>query len=418
MKFPLMAKIKQNFDTPTIADIAGEIRSELTRFDPQKVISPGQSVAITAGSRGICKIADILEALVNELKRIQAKPFIVPAMGSHGGGTAEGQKRLLAHYGITEKALAVPIKVSMDVSQVGETADGLPVLIDKYASQADHIVVVNRIKPHTDFEGNIESGLMKMMVIGLGKQKAADYYHNAFMRLGHYHVITSVARKIIESCRIAFGLAIVENQRDETHILKVIPPEEIEETEKRLLILAKELLPRIPFDPVDILIINQMGKNISGTGMDQNVIARTATPYHTVPPKPRIGRIVVRDLTKDSDGNATGIGNADFATKRLVDKIDRKTTYMNAITSSCPELIRIPPYYDCDREVIEAAFGTLPESDPQNAKIVHIENTMRIEEMYISDALIPEAQKIENISIIGTPDIMKFDKEGNLPLTF
>ena len=418
MKFPLMAKIKQNFDTATIADIAGEIRSELTRFDPQKVISPGQSVAITAGSRGICKIADILGALVNELKRIQVKPFIVPAMGSHGGATAEGQKRLLAHYGITEKALGISIKASMEVSQVGETADGLPVLIDKYASQADHIVVVNRIKPHTDFEGSIESGLMKMIAIGLGKQKAADYYHNAFMRLGHYHVITSVARKIIESCRIAFGLAVVENQRDETHILKVIPPEEIEETEKRLLILAKELLPRIPFDPVDILIVNQMGKNISGTGMDQNVIARTAAPYHTVPPKPRIGRIIVRDLTKDSDGNATGIGNADFATKRLVDKIDRKTTYMNAITSSCPELIRIPPYYDCDREVIEAAFRTLPESDPQNARIVHIENTLRLEEMYVSDALIPEAKQIENISIIGTPDIMDFDKEGNLPLTF
>jgi hypothetical protein len=418
MKFPLMARVKQHFDTSTITDIAGEIRSQLTQFDLQRVVSPGQSVAITAGSRGISRIADILGALVNELKRIQANPFIVPAMGSHGGATAEGQKRLLAHYGVTGKGLGAPIKASMEVSQIGETAEGLPVLIDKYASQADHIVVVNRIKPHTDFEGIVESGLMKMMAIGLGKQKGADYYHNEFMRLGHYHVITSVARKIIESCSIAFALAVVENQRDETQILKVIPPKEIEETEKRLLLLAKELLPRIPFDAIDLLIVNQMGKNLSGTGMDQNVIARSATPYHTVPLKPRIRRIIVRDLTQDSDGNALGMGNADFVTKRLVDKIDRETTYMNAITSSCPELIRIPPYYDFDRQVLDAVFRTLPESDPQNARIVHIENTLRLEEMYISEALIPEAKKIKNVSLIGTPEIMKFDEEGNLAVTF
>jgi hypothetical protein len=227
-----------------------------------------------------------------------------------------------------------------------------------------------------------------------------------------------VARKIIESCRIAFALAVVENQRDETHVLKVIPPKEIEETEKKLLLLAKELLPRIPFDPIDLLIVDQMGKNLSGTGMDQNVIARSTTPYHTVPSKPRISRIVVRDLTQDSDGNALGIGNADFVRRRLVDKIDRGTTYMNAITSSCPELIRIPPYYDFDREVLEAVFRTLPDSDPLNARIVHIENTLRLEEMYISEALIMEAKRLKNVSIIGTPEVMGFDQEGNLSAAF
>jgi Lactate racemase N-terminal domain len=418
MKFPLMTKIRQQFDGSPITDIAGEIRLQLAQFDLQRVVLPGQSVAITAGSRGIARISDILRALVNELKRIQAKPFIVPAMGSHGGATAKGQKRLLDHYGVNEKSVGAPIKASMEVSQIGETVEGLPVFIDKYASQADHIVVVNRIKPHTDFEGIVESGLMKMMAIGLAKQKGANLYHNEFIRLGHYHVITSVARKIIERGRIAFALAVVENQRDETQVLKVIPPGEIEETEKRLLSLAKELLPRIPFDTIDVLIVNQMGKNLSGTGMDQNVIARSTTPYHTVPSKPRIGRIIVRDLTQDSDGNAVGIGNADFATKRLVDKIDRDTTYMNAITSSCPELIRIPPYYDFDREVLEAAFRTLPESNPLDARIVHIESTLKLEELYISEALIPEAKKIRYIKIIGTPEIMKFDDDGNLPATF
>jgi len=227
-----------------------------------------------------------------------------------------------------------------------------------------------------------------------------------------------VARKIIESRRIAFALAVVENQRDETQILKIIPPREIEETEKKLLLLAKELLPRIPFDAIDLLIVNQMGKNLSGTGMDQNVIARSVTPYHTVPPKPRICRIIVGDLTQDSDGNALGIGNADFVTKRLVDKINRETTYMNAVTSSCPELIRTPPYYDSDRQVLEAVFRTLPESDPLNARIVHIENTLRLEEMYISEALITEAKKTKDVDIIGIPEIIKFDEEGNLAVRF
>lgn len=346
MNFPLMVKIKQNFNTETIADIAGAIRLEITRFELQHVISPSQSVAITAGSRGIYKIAEILTALVNELKRLGAKPFVVPTMGSHGGATADGQIKVLEHYAITEDALGVPIKSSMEVIQIGETADGIPVLIDRNALEADHIVVVNRVKPHTDFEGDIESGLMKMIAIGLGKQKAADHYYNEFIQLGHYLIITSAARIAIENCRIAFGLAIVENQWDETQIIKIIAPKEIEETEKKILITAKELLPRIPFNMIDILIVNQMGKNISGTGMDQNVIARTVVPYHNVPANPKIGRIIVKDLTPEADGNALGIGNADLTTKRLVDKIDRRIAYMNVMTSSCPELIRGPPYYE------------------------------------------------------------------------
>ena len=414
MKFPSMVRIKQHFDTKTIPDIPEEIRSTLRGFEPQKIISPGQSVAITAGSRGIHKIDVILKTLIDELKDIHAKPFIVPAMGSHGGATAEGQKEVLEHYGITEETMGVPIKSSMEVKQIGETLNGIPVFIDRNALQADHIVVVNRVKPHTDFEGDIESGLMKIIAIGLGKQQAADRYHNEFMKFGHYEVITSVARETIKKCRISFGLAVVENQRDETEIIKVIPGKEIEEAEKELLIIARELLPRIPFDPIDLLIVNQMGKDFSGTGMDQNVIARTVVSYHKVPSNPKIRRIFVRDLTHNSGGNATGLGNADFTTKRLVDKIDRKSSYMNCMTSSSPEAIRIPPYYDTDREAIEVALDTIPENAPQHVRIVHIENTLKLEEMYISEALVPEAKKMKPISILGRLDEMKFDEKGNL----
>ena len=413
MNLPRMAKIKQNFETDSIKDIAAEIHSEFIKINPQKTISPGQSVAISAGSRGIHKIDEIIGALIDELKKIDARPFICPAMGSHGGATADGQKKVLAQYGITEDSMGVPIKSSMEVSQIGETADGIPVLMDKYAQQADHIIVVNRVKPHTDFEGEIESGLMKMIAIGLGKQKAADHYHNMFMQLEHCHVIISVARVALEKSNIAFGLAAVENQKDETQLVRIMTAPNIEEEEKQLLIQAKELLARIPFDPIDILIVDQMGKTFSGTGMDQNVIARTVVPYHKVPAKPNIRRIFVRDLSDDSYGNALGIGNADFTTQRLVGKIDRDATYMNVMTSSCPELIRIPPYYGNDREVLEAAFQTLPETDASNARIVHIENTLYLGDMYISEALLTDARFMESIDIVNAAKEMRIDQSGN-----
>jgi hypothetical protein len=414
MKYPAMIRVRQNFNTNSIQDTHEAVRSEIARIKPREIIAPGNTVALTVGSRGIANLDGVLAELVSELKKIGAKPFIVPAMGSHGGASGEGQKKIIEHYNITEDTMGAPIKSSMEVVEIGSTSDGVPVLLDQNASRADHIIVVNRVKPHTDFKGEIESGLMKMMAIGLGKQKAADHYHNFFMRLGHYHVLTTVAREIIRKCPIAFGLALVENQRDETEIIQAIPPEKIEETERELLIKAKELLPRIPFDPIDLLIVDEMGKDISGTGMDQNVIARTVIPYHQVPTTPKITRIFVRDLSAGSEGNATAIGNADFTTKRLVDKIDRHATYMNAITSSCPEAVRIPPYYDSDREVIEAALNTIGDIEPEKARIVHILNTLKLEKMMISEAMVSEVEQLDNVSIIGSADQMKFDGQGDL----
>jgi hypothetical protein len=414
MNYPAMVRIKQHFNTNSIQDIPETVRAEISKIKPREIIAPGDNVAITAGSRGVANIATVLAEVVNELKKIDAKPFIVPAMGSHGGATAEGQKKILEHYGVTQEAMGAPIKSSMQVVPIGTTSDGVPVQVDKNAYQADHIVVVNRVKPHTDFKGEIESGLMKMMAIGLGKQKAADHYHNVFIGLGYYHVLTTVAREIIKQCPIAFGLALVENQKDETEIIQAIPAGEIETTERKLLVKAKDFLPRIPFDPIDLLIVDQMGKDISGAGMDQNVIARTVMRFHQVPSHPKITRIFVRDFTPGSDGNATGLGNADFTTRRLVDKIDTQASYMNAVTSSCPEAVRIPPYFDSDREAIETALGTIGDIPPHKTRIVRILNTLKLEEMMISEAVLPEAEQMDNVSIIGSPGEMEFNAQGNL----
>jgi hypothetical protein len=414
MKYPKMIRIKQNFITHPIEDIAGAVRAELDKIQPRELIARGQTVAITAGSRGINNLAVILAEIVRELKKIGARPFIVPAMGSHGGATPEGQKKILEHYGVTKKNMGVPIKASMQVVQIGITPDGIPVYLDQYASRADHIVVFNRVKPHTDFKGKIESGLMKIMAIGLGKQKGADLYHNAIVRLGHYPVLTSVARVILEKCPIAFGVAVVENQRDETEIIRAIPAGEIEKTEPQLLRKAKRLLPQIPLNSIDLLIVDWMGKEISGTGMDQNVIGRTVISYHRPDTKIDVLRLFVRDLTAESEGNATAIGNADFTTQRLVDKIDPRATYMNAVTSSCPEAVRIPPYFKTDREVIDTALKTIGLVEPQNARIVHIRDTLHLEEMNISQAMLAEAEKAKELSIIGAARPLTFGKDGNL----
>jgi hypothetical protein len=414
MKFPPMVKIRQDFKTNSIQDIPGTIKSEFRTFKPDRFISPGQTVAITAGSRGIKNIDIITCEIINCLKQIGAKPFIVPSMGSHGGATAEGQTEVLAHYGITDITMGAPIKSSMEVEHVGYTDDGLPVYIDKIASQADHIVVVNRIKAHTDFEAPIESGLMKMLAIGLGKQEAADKYHLDFIKHGYYSIIVSVARKVLKECNVTFGVGIVENQKEETEIIKLIPNEDIEKTEEELLVKAKQIFSSIPFTPIDLLVVDEMGKIYSGTGMDQNVIARSTVPTHEVPSIPQISRIFVRDLADASGGNASGIGNADFTTQRLVDKINIDASYVNVVTAVGTELIRIPIHFDSDREVMDTATKVIPDFTEKEARIVRIKNTLDLEEMLISAAMIPEAEAMENIQIIGIPKPTEFNEKGNL----
>ena len=415
MAFPKMVKIRQEFKTNPIQDVPGTVSAELAKLNLRRTIKPGASVAITAGSRGIADIDILIGAVIKELKEIGAKPFIVPAMGSHGGATAKGQKMVLAKYGITKEAMGVPIRSSMEVVEIGSTSHGLPVFLDKNASKADHIVVVARIKPHTDFKAPIESGFLKMMTIGLGKQSGADLYHQGVVQFGYYPIILSVGREVLKRAPVAFGVGLVENQRDELAIIRAVPAKEIEDTDRKLLRTAKRIMPRIPsFDPIDLLIVDQIGKEISGSGMDPNVIGRHIVPFAKFPPKPKILRIFVRDLTPNTYGNATGIGIADFTSQRLVDKIDFQATYMNCITGGSPEQGRIPPHYKSDYETIETAFRTFGLVKPKEARVVHIANTLRLEEMEISESMMADAKALANITVVGKPRPMAFDRQRNL----
>jgi hypothetical protein len=414
MEYPKFSLIKQNFETHSIKNIPAVIKKELENLRLNTRIFPGQRVAITAGSRGIANINTVYKEVVAALKNIDAKPFLVPSMGSHGGATAEGQKKLLKGYGITEENIGAPILSDMQVVEAGRSELGLPVYCDKQAFNADHIVVINRVKPHTDFEAPVESGLHKMMTIGLGKQKGAEQYHNAVLEHGYYPILIAHAKVILKNAPISIGIGLVENQIDETEIIKAVWREDIEKTDIELQRLSKNMLPRIPFKEIDLLIVDKMGKDISGTCMDQNVIARTVIRVGTAPRVPKIRRIFVRDLTEKSQGMATGIGNADFTTTTLVNKIDREATYMNCLSACEPEMAAIPPYYDTDREVLDRAFSTIGLVRPENARVVHITNTLALSYMKISEALLGEAKALKHVEIMGDPRAIKFSMEGNL----
>jgi hypothetical protein len=413
--YPDLYRVRQRFEGPAVADIPATVQAELAHLGLASLITRGQTVALTAGSRGIANIATIIKATADYLKTIGARPFVIPAMGSHGGGTAEGQLDVLRHYGITEDSMGVPLQASMEVVQIGETPDGLPVWLDKYASEADHIGVINRVKPHTDFSGAIESGLFKMMTIGLGKYHGAQHYHRANVQYGYEHVIRTVGRTVLKQARIAFGLGVVENGYDQTALIRAVRAPQFEATELELQDLSKRIAARLPFDFIHLLIVEEMGKNISGTGMDTKVIGRIMNIIEPPPTHPRILRIYVRDLHADSYGNAMGVGLADFVSRRLVNKIDPTATYINGLTGLSPESARIPMTLDTDREAVEAALGTIGLVKPEEARIVRIQNTLLLEELEVSEALIPEVQRRGTLEILWGPKPLMFDSSGGLP---
>jgi hypothetical protein len=413
--YPNMYRIRQRFEGPAVQEIPATVAAELARAHVAAVIKPGQTVALTAGSRGIANVATIIKATADYLKTIGAKPFVIPAMGSHGGGTADGQLDVLQHYGITEASMGVPLRATMEVVQIGETPDGLPVWLDKYASEADHIGVINRVKPHTDFSGAIESGLLKMMTIGLGKYHGAQHYHRANVQYGYEHIIRTVGRTVLQQARIAFGLAVIENGYDQTAVIQAVTAPDFEATELKLQALSKKLAARLPFDFIHLLIVEEMGKNISGAGMDTKVIGRIMNIIEPPPQHPRILRIYVRDLHDDSYGNATGVGLADFVSRRLVNKIDPTATYINCLTGLSPESARIPITFDTDREAVEAALGTIGMVRPEEARIVRIKNTLLLEELDVSEACLPEVRQRENLEVLWGPKGLVFDGSGGLP---
>ena len=414
MALPKMTRIHQQFDAPVLTDIPATIHAELERINAASIVRPGDTVAITAGSRGVANVATAVKATADYLKTIGAKPFVVPAMGSHGGATPEGQRSVLEHYGITEKTVGVPVKATMDVVELGKTELGLPVFLDRFAAEAEHVVPLNRIKAHTDFNGSIESGLMKMMVIGLGKQQGANLYHRAFFQYGFENVIAAVGGFMLDTGKIAFGIGLLENAHEQTAKAVAMPANQLLQTERQLLVEAKSLMGRLPFDELDLLIVDWVGKNISGTGMDTNVIGRMMQNFEPEPAKPAILRIFVRDLTEESDGNATGIGLADFTTTRLVNQFDRHATYMNGITALGPQKSKIPFYYDTDKEAISVALDTIGLTAPEEARVIRIESTLRLTELDISEALLEDAKLHSSLKVIGETEPFQFDAAGNL----
>ncbi len=414
--YPQIFRVRQKFQTPAVKDVAAEVEAQLTRLGLGRRVRPGQSVAIGAGSRGIANFPVILRAIVDHLKGLGARPFVVPAMGSHGGGTAEGQLGVLHSYGITEASLGCPIRSSMETVVVCQTAEGFPVYFDRHAFEADHVVVCNRVKPHTRFVGDIESGLMKMLLIGLGKCQGATVYHRAIQDYSFSQIIRSVAGEVIRRCRILAGLAIVENARDQTALVEAVAPEDFERREKELLKLAREWMPRLPFSHVDVLLIDQIGKEISGTGLDTNVVGRKFNDHQAVEGEyPKVKVIAIRGLTEATHGNAVGLGLTEFCKSQLLRETDLQTTRLNAITAGHIAGAMLPLDYETDREILDLALGTIGLVEPAQAKLLWIKNTLELEELECSAAYLEEARQRDDLEVLTPLRNLPLDAVGNLP---
>lgn len=414
--WPPLVALRQQFPPSKTLDLDRVVQEALGSV--VRPLKPGARVAVAVGSRGIANLQTIVRAAVRALDAAGARPFILPAMGSHGGGTSEGQAALLADYGITESAVGVPIRPTMEVQTVGRVIPGFDLCVSREAMSADGVLLINRIKPHTDFAGSIGSGLLKMLVVGLGKRAGAAQFHAAACRLGYERVLRAHSGALLETVRVLGGLAILEDQRHQTARIDAIRPSDIEAGEPLLCEEARAMMPRLPFDDIDLLIVDRMGKNLSGTGMDPLVIGRSIHGYslaeETPRTSPRIRRLFVRDLTPESHGNATGIGLADFTTTRLVQAMDRGLTTVNSLTALSLQGAKIPLHFQTDREVLEKAVATLGLADIQDARIVRILDTLHLEHLQASIPLAREIEGRPGIDTAGDPHPFGFDAAGNL----
>ena len=413
MNLPKMYRIHQRFDDTRVKDIRATVKAELGGLT-WSAIQPGHRVAITAGSRGIADIAEILAGIVEFIKSLGADPFLFPAMGSHGGATAAGQVAMLEQLGVTEASVKAPIISSMETEEIGLTEDSVPVFMDKNALAADHIVVVNRIKSHTKFKAPIESGLMKMMAIGMGKLKGAELYHKAAVQHTFFKIITDAARLVLTKTPVICAVGILENAYGQTAMIKALKAAEIESKEKDLLLLSKKMMAKLPFNEIDLLIIDEMGKDISGVGIDPNITGRNRDLLGVFPHPAQVKRLFVRDLTDRSKGNATGIGLADITTQKLVNKIDYAATYKNCITGISLEKAAVPMHFGSDREAIEVALGCIGSIPAAKSKIVRIKNTLRLDTAEVSEAYAEMFLQRSDLEIIGGPDAIVFSGENNL----
>ncbi|MEI3348646.1 MAG: DUF362 domain-containing protein [Dysosmobacter sp.] len=413
---PKMVKIRQNFDRTHIpeAELAGVVTRELDREEIGGKILPGQKIAITCGSRGITHYAVMARAMVDFVKSKGAEPYIVASMGSHGGATAEGQLQILRDYGITEEAMGCPVKSSMETVEIGLSAvRRQPVRIDKYASEADGILLFNRVKPHTSFRGRYESGLMKMMAIGLGKQHGAENIHHQSPGIMH-ELVEEYGRAVMENCPILGGIAIVENAYDETYLVKGLSPEEIITEEPKLRDLSYETIAHLLFDECDVLVVDKIGKNFSGDGMDPNISGRFVQPQYCSGGIDA-EKVVILDLSDETHGNAQGIGLAEVTTRRLFNKMKLEMTYPTGVTNTFLHLMKIPMIMDNDREALQLALCCCPDAEDQNnMKMIRIPNTAHIDVIEISEGMLPLAKANPNIEILSEPYELAFDENGNL----
>jgi hypothetical protein len=409
---PRVLKIRQRYERPLLDDVEGTFLERLRDSRMLDAVRPGMAVAVGVGSRGIVNQSAIIRLLVSELKGCGANPFIFPAMGSHGGATADGQVKVLAALGITEETTGAHVRATMDVLRMGTAENGLTSWFDASAAQADAMILVNRIKPHVAFRGKFESGLMKMIAIGVGKQKGADTCHNLGMgRMAEN--IAALGRAGIATGKILFGVALLENGYHETCRVEVIPAAKIESEEATLQAEAKRLEPRILFDDLDVLIIDEIGKEISGSGFDTNVVGRYDTPYITSE-VPRITRIACLDITDESRGNGFGLGMLDFTTRRAFDKFSFEETYPNCLTTTVPHGVKIPMVLKSDRQAIQAAIKTCNVLDFSRVRFARIKNTNLAHLLEISENLLDEAKAHPYMDIMSEPYELAFDADGNL----
>jgi hypothetical protein len=416
MGFPNLLPVRQNLPSHALKDVAGEVRRQLAHAGFAARVPPGARIAIGVGSRGISNIAIIVRAVADYWREAGCNPFLFPAMGSHGAATAEGQALVLAHYGIDESTMGCPVISSIDVVSLGRTEDGIEAFMDRNARSSDGVMLVGRVKPHTDFAGRLESGLCKMMAIGIGKFAGARQYHTFAYRLGMERVIRTVGRQVLASGKMLGGLAILEDGRHQTAHLEAVPAEAMESREEELLSQVKEWTPRLPVRRLDLLVVNEIGKNISGTGVDAKVINRSIDGEMNCWPgiETRIERIFLRDLSELSYGNAVGIGMADVIHDRILAKIDWNATWINSLTASTPAGSRTPIHFPSDRECMERIARTAGKLEPAEVTIGWIQNTLELSEILLSENLRGEIEGNPDLEIVGPPQPIEFDAVGNL----
>jgi len=425
---PQTFRVRQRFEAPMVADVAGETDARLARLGLDREVAPGQRVAIAVGSRGIANLATIVRAVVDHVRRLGGEPVIVPAMGSHGGATAEGQASVLAGFGVTDAAMGCPVRSCMETVIVadvalgdegersGEAAASFPVHVDRTAYEADHIILVNRVKPHTRFVGPIESGLMKMLLIGLGKAEGAAVYHRLIRRWSFERIIHAATATVLERCPVLAGVAVVENARDQTARIDALRPGQFITAEPELLELARRWMARLPMDEVDVLVIDQIGKDISGTGMDTNVVGRKFDDHKaTGDERPRVEVIALRGLSAATHGNANGMGMAEFCRSDLFDQVDVEATRLNAVTAQHASAAMPPLDYPTDRDMLEMALQAAVGDAWQSARLLWIRDTLHLEELECSAAYLDEARRCDDLDVLTDPRPLPLDGAGNLP---